>query len=141
MTTELKPCPAGHAAHKFKTKYGFRIVCDDQECDWHHGDCDTDETAIATWNTRPEEDRLRARIAELESLQGDIKTTSDVLQDYDGDTIWQQAQSAVARIGKLEAELDRMKAQTDWDRERARLEAGDKVYTRPADVYRFRQES
>ncbi len=54
--------------------------------------------------------RLRARIAELE---GDLKTVADVLQEFDGDTIWQQAQAAVVRIAELEA-VDKKPEPVAW---------------------------
>lgn len=44
-------------------------------------------------------------LAKANELRGDIKTASDVLIDYDGDSIWQQAQSAVAKIDWLTNEL------------------------------------
>jgi hypothetical protein len=38
---------------------------------------------------------------ERDLLRGDLKTVEDVLQEFDGDTPWQQAQAAVAAIDGL----------------------------------------
>lgn len=44
-------------------------------------------------------------LAKANELRGDLKTVSDVLIDYDGDTPWQQAQAALAEIQWLKNEL------------------------------------
>lgn len=71
--TELKPCPAGHEnpricqEHLTTRRDGFGVTCRTKDCGWEVAPIYDDiDTAAAAWNTRPEEDRLRARIVELE---------------------------------------------------------------------------
>ena len=49
--------------------------------------------------------RLEKRVAELEGVRGDLKTASDVLQDFEGSTVHEQAQQAVRKIDALEKML------------------------------------
>jgi hypothetical protein len=71
MTEELKPCPNPWCASEVRMQkmvnphtHKHRVIC--ELCDLT-GPYGTDEQEAAEfWNTRPEEDRLRARIAELE---------------------------------------------------------------------------
>lgn len=77
MTTELKPCPNPWIEHVTKPSDrmmirgpsidGYAIAC--IECRIYGPTMKTVEQAAAAWNTRPEEDGLRARIAELEAGQ------------------------------------------------------------------------
>ena len=48
---------------------------------------------------------LRARVADGDVVRGDLQTVADVLRDYEGETVWQQAQAAVARVAELEADV------------------------------------
>lgn len=54
---------------------------------------------------RTERDALRARVADGDVVRGDLQTVADVLRDYEGETVWQQAQAAVARVAELEADV------------------------------------
>lgn len=45
--------------------------------------------------------------AENKTMRGDLQTVSDVLRDFHGNTPWEQAQAAVARITELEADVTR----------------------------------
>ena len=47
----------------------------------------------------------RARVADGDVVRGDLQTVADVLRDYEGETVWQQAQAAVARVAELEADV------------------------------------
>ena len=74
MTTERKPCPNPWKEHATKpsdrmmirgrTIEGHAITC--MECGIYGPTMPTVEQATAAWNARHEEDRLLARIAELE---------------------------------------------------------------------------
>ena len=44
-------------------------------------------------------------IDEFDRMRGDLKTTSDVLMDFAGKHVWQQAQNAVDHIDWLKREL------------------------------------
>ena len=55
--------------------------------------------------TRAENEALRARVADGDVVRGDLQTVADVLRDYEGETVWQQAQAAVARVAELEADV------------------------------------
>ena len=100
---DIKPCPAGHKAHIWHNSKGFRPVCDDQWCEWNVGDCDTEQQAAEAWNNRVGDD-----------LYGDLKTAQDVLQDFDGERVYQQAQAAMAEISKLRAENAALKARMNY---------------------------
>lgn len=74
--SELKPCPfCGSVLHKPKRHNDTVTITSQQiNCQW----CGvksvwfpTDKKAIDAWNTRPIEDALQARIAELESMSID----------------------------------------------------------------------
>lgn len=69
MTTELKPCPLcgcrAETLHEPEMIHGpFGCVCTD--CDVMTLRHEDEASAVEAWNTRPDEDVLRARIAELE---------------------------------------------------------------------------
>jgi hypothetical protein len=52
-----------------------------------------------------------ARIAaERDQLRGDLKTTADVLQDFEGEHVWQQAQNALRKLQDAEMTLGRCRA-------------------------------
>lgn len=68
MSEELKPCPfCGSHATIRQNFHGFYVECDNIDCravgSWDLGA----SGAIEKWNTRPLEDALRARVAELEA--------------------------------------------------------------------------
>ena len=54
---------------------------------------------------RRERDAVRD---DRDRMRGDIKTTEDVLRDFDGDTIWQQAQNAVSERDALARQVEQM---------------------------------
>lgn len=58
---------------------------------------------------------LRARVADGDVVRGDLQTVADVLRDYEGETVWQQAQAAVARVAELEARLKTPYCACSWD--------------------------
>ena len=73
-TVELKPCPfcGGDIVRTIIDDIAYMTnphtaVC--KECGACGPNTHSSESAIVDWNTRPEEDRLRARIAELEGAQ------------------------------------------------------------------------
>ena len=49
--------------------------------------------------------QLGRKVAELEGIRGDLKTAADVLQEFEGSTVHEQAQQAVRRINELENQL------------------------------------
>jgi len=68
MSSEPKPCPfCGSKAKKHKyTMLGedFKVAyCPNEDCYFHHR-----TASVADWNTRPIEDALDKRIAELEAM-------------------------------------------------------------------------
>ncbi len=65
-------------------------------------------------------DAGKSLLEERDKLRGDIKTTMDVLQDFDGDNVWEQAQQAVSKIDVLTAERDRL---ARWKREQMEVES------------------
>lgn len=63
---ELKPCPfcGTKKIELFKSHYGYWIIeCD---CDITTGNHYNDKSAIAEWNTRYLEDKIKAKIEKLE---------------------------------------------------------------------------
>jgi len=62
---ELKACQCGGFPECDSSSNRYRVEC--QFCGMNTGWCDTKEDAVNSWNTRPEEERLQARIDELES--------------------------------------------------------------------------
>lgn len=85
--TELKPCPfCGTKPHPITayllTRPCFYYECENKTCHaeekgWH----DTEQEAIDAWNTRPIEDKLNARIAELEAENAILKKAWDGLPE------------------------------------------------------------
>jgi len=96
LKVELKPCPfCGSEAiiktntGNIKTAYWFWVECKNDECD-HLDMCPrkTQEQAESDWNTRPIEDAMQARIAELEAELNEYKTELDrVLEAHKKATI------------------------------------------------------
>lgn len=89
---ELKPCPfcGSDAEMHFDRLCGKTIYmvkcsvdkCQCQEMGWH----ETEDEAIAIWNTRPIEDALRKRVEELESLLSHerlVGVVGNILGKYD----------------------------------------------------------
>ena len=76
--SELKPCPfcGGVAQVNTWTMHGIT----ESRCFCPNSDCPNSvrTVALATWNTRPIEDALNARIAELES---ELKITDELLKE------------------------------------------------------------
>ena len=75
---DLKPCPFCGTDDELvieedERKLSWRVYCD--TCGLHTDDYPTREHAVSAWNTRPIEDNLITRIAELESEQRWIPIT------------------------------------------------------------------
>jgi hypothetical protein len=67
-----------------------------------------DDRSKFSWQVRDTCARAERAEAKLADLRGDLKTVADVLQDFEGDRVYEQAQKAIA-------ELDRLKARdADW---------------------------
>lgn len=74
MNNNLKPCPFCGSEAIIKTNTGnietaswFWVECKNDECEYINiSPCKTQEQAETDWNTRPLEDALQARIAELD---------------------------------------------------------------------------
>ena len=105
MSDKLKPCPfCGAKPHPttadLLTRPCFYYECENKTCHaaekgWH----DTKQEAIDAWNTRPIEDALQARIAELEYQLANYKAAAD------GTTHWcAECKMKDDRIAELEAE-------------------------------------
>ena len=97
--SELKPCPFCGSAD-IRTEPGINLnYCD--KC--------SAEANIEHWNTRPIEDALRARIAELE------KDLSNKEIEYTD--LWDDALALQSRIAELEAEIERLTAHNATERQ------------------------
>ena len=70
-SNKLKTCPMCGNSGYILTEYhatdytAHWVQCD---CGAKGAECETNDNAIKAWNARPEEDRLKARIKELEGL-------------------------------------------------------------------------
>ena len=72
---KLKPCICGSHSAKHSVDFGVHIViC---ECGMNTGFRSTKEECVNAWNTRPEEERLQARIGELEDAMQRIVNWAD----------------------------------------------------------------
>ena len=98
----LKPCPFCG---------GNDIVYEEALSVTYCNDCggELDEGFGSDWNTRPIEDALQSRIAELE------KDLSNKEIEYTD--LWDDALALQARIAELEAEIERLTAHTDIERQ------------------------
>ncbi len=67
MTTELKPCPWCKGQARIAEAIAHYVAC--KNCSAFGPTAENDADAIIIWNHRPEEDRLRARITDLEATQ------------------------------------------------------------------------
>ena len=77
---EIKPCPyCGSTDIKLHDEITHAVWC--QECFAEMPSIDI-ESAVELWNTRPIEDELRARIAELEA-ENDQLTAHDATERQD----------------------------------------------------------
>ena len=65
MSEELRPCPF----------CGGTKICTEKSINLNYCDNCSAESNIEHWNTRPIEDELRARIAELEAENRKLKNT------------------------------------------------------------------
>ena len=93
MSDELKPCPFcgqgadlvfnGHAGRS-PTGKEWWIECHNDECLYDNGvhSFESASAAIRAWSTRPIEDALRARVAELEERWASDMTIT-LLEDTD----------------------------------------------------------
>ena len=78
--SEIKPCPfCGSTDIKLHDEISHAVWC--QECFAEMPSIDI-ESAVELWNTRPIEDELRARIAELEA-DNDQLTAHDATERQD----------------------------------------------------------
>ena len=110
--SELKKCPFCGKMPKVNswTMHGIaeqRCFCDNEQCPVYL----SKTIALDDWNTRPIEDALNARIAELEAAQRwhVVKECNDVATPIDV--------ALRKRIAKLEAVIDQL------------IEAGEKMFT------------
>ena len=78
--SELKPCPfCGEPADD---RYNRLAKCSNKSCLMNHWVDDEDFFIDDDWNTRPIEDALRARIAELEAERDQAKAIVSRLRDF-----------------------------------------------------------
>ena len=99
MSEELRPCPFCKSNNTTLDYYeisgpqelGTIVVCND---------CGASAKSIVDWNTRPIEDALQSRIAELE------KDLSNKEIEYTD--LWDDALALQARIAELEAENEKI---------------------------------
>ena len=105
--SELKPCPfCGSKANLSRTVPNM-VLCSNENC-WFYNNF----VGILTWNTRPIEDALRARIAELEADIKDqrwdfVATMENVNKRYIAEgckveKLQKECDDKKARIGELE---------------------------------------
>ena len=79
--SELKPCPfCGEPADD---RYNRLAKCSNKSCLMNHWVDDEDFFIDDDWNTRPIEDALRARIAELEAEIDRLTVHSDIERQDD----------------------------------------------------------
>ena len=79
--SELKPCPfCGEPADD---RYNRLAKCSNKSCLMNHWVDDEDFFIDDDWNTRPIEDALRARIAELEAEIDQLTAHSDIERQDD----------------------------------------------------------
>ena len=106
--SELKPCPfCGKEPHIYAS-YGL-ISCRNKECIADATNGEATLGFIEHWNTRPIEDDLRKRIAELEH---DLSNKEIEYTD-----LWDDMLEMQARIAELEAESERFTAHSDIERQ------------------------
>ena len=86
MSEELRPCPfCGEPADD---RYNRLAKCSNKSCLMNHWVDDEDFFIDDDWNTRPIEDALRARIAELEALVDELVNIGDNLFDSLNPIAW-----------------------------------------------------
>ena len=90
MSEELRPCPF----------CGGTNICTEKSINLNYCDSCSAEANIEHWNTRPIEDALQSRIAELE------KDLSNKEIEYTD--LWDDALALQARIAELEAENEKI---------------------------------
>ena len=118
MSEELKPCPFCGGMPKVNdwTLKGItdkRCFCDNEKCPVYL----SKTIAIDDWNTRPIEDALNARIAELEAnieiLKDQQREARNILIDKNLqiDSLYEEGYKLQQRIAELEAENAALKAE------------------------------
>ena len=104
--SERKPCPfCGSEPH---ASY-VAVSCRNEECIANAANDEPTIGLIEAWNTRPIEDALNARIAELE------KDLSNKEIEYTD--LWDDALALQSRIAELEAESERFTVHSDIKRQ------------------------
>ena len=103
MSEELRPCPfCGSEAFYIKIMGNYEkpheIYC--SKCDGAITEGRSEKQVVTNWNTRPIEDALQSRIAELE------KDLSNKEIEYTD--LWDDALALQARIAELEAENEKI---------------------------------
>jgi hypothetical protein len=78
MSEELRPCPF----------CGGTNICTEKGINLNYCDSCSAEANIEHWNTRPIEDALQARIAELEALVDELVNIGDNLFDSLNPIAW-----------------------------------------------------
>jgi len=111
---ELRECPfcngmLGITRDHSESGAPWRVVCDDCGADGPYGD--TKEEAVERWNRRPEEDRLRAELADEKSLYESLAETHRVLKE----DFWEREEKLRARVERLEEALAAMVGLYDDD--------------------------
>ena len=99
MSEELRPCPF----------CGGTKICTEKGINLNYCDNCSAESNVEHWNTRPIEDALNARIAELE------KDLSNKEIEYTD--LWDDALALQARIAELEAEIYQLTANDATERQ------------------------
>jgi BMFP domain-containing protein YqiC len=116
MMDELKACPFCGSSNTTLDYYeiscpqelGTIVVCND---------CGASAKSIVDWNTRPIEDALNARIAELEAendiLKDHLREAKNILIDKNLqiDSLYEEGYKLQQRIAELEAENAALKAE------------------------------
>ena len=93
--SELKPCPfCGEPADD---RYNRLAKCSNKSCLMNHWVDDEDFFIDDDWNTRPIEDELRARIAELEEEIDQLTSHSNIERQDDKSPNDTQTQTIVYR--------------------------------------------
>ncbi len=89
MSEELRPCPF----------CGGTKICTEKGINLNYCDNCSAESNVEHWNTRPIEDELRSRIAELEGLVDELIEIGDRLVFPDG--VFDDEQSVIERDWRI----------------------------------------
>jgi len=113
MSEELRPCPF----------CGGTKICTEKGINLNYCDNCSAESNVEHWNTRPIEDALTTRIAELEAeidiRKDQLREAENILIDKNLqiDSLYEEGYKLQQRIAELEAESERFTVHSDIERQ------------------------